>query len=812
MTTRLVVPYDTERYPYSDLANWSTVSPFVVDGRRYPSVDHYVFCELTNHMDDALLLSATTTTTLRTVFNLLSDSLFFQSTQRRIQEGVSAQFRQNMLVRTYFQEEIGKFFYYMNDDDILFGINHEGYGYNLVGIAYARLVDKTHSSYYALTESNIFRIYQAQELLVHHMQQGHDIIDFIGQDVDAIHQYLGVLYPSLPYLSSATVWTEVMNNHNPRFQNIQLEIDYPLNLAGFVRKQHIVDFNFRLRKKFNRLMLSKYFGYVLRKRFRKDIDVSQIESFYVPQQLTRMSITDQEQLATMLYNMYNDPSTNDKTLVFLQRSDLETLHAIELQFLSPTDIARAQRYVPFLYRIKQDNAVYVYDVFTTPQIQPSTTTVTPFTNFPISKDNVDFPNLVSFVFTEMATMFTRKNLGDQSNEMKRQVDNPTDIVTWNRTLTSFVNDAKRTHVNRGILVRIRAHRSLQYLLFNTHRFGNNIVFQDPDEVLQRTTNERLVQIRASLTQPYFPIAMSLLPNRIDLQDRIRFRLEDFQGVMDAYRLFVNTERIGMDAYDVLQRTLWRNPTTPESTRPMDYEFFQMFDKRCTNDVIQKLWKFFGTYALLLESKLDALSSNVEMATKPIASIVAYFVKTFYTEGTDDLKFCEFVLTVLLGRRIEFMPSLTYYSSILENQLRHYIDIDEYTPEFIINLFGVMDMCERQIPKSRHVYFSALGLAIHTPPFESTLSTRFTGMGIIRTATTELRQDKRRKRRAQIEAKRRQQEEQDRESIESDEEDDDQREDNIREMLEEMGLDTDSESESSSSDSDSDDDDDNDDQY
>lgn len=777
--TGLVIPYNTDKYPFSDLANWSTVFPFKIEQVTYPSVDHYVFCAMTKHMDDAVILSTLHNSQLRQRYNQLSDEMYRQTTKHTIDNGVHLQFAQNKLFRTFFQTSPQTFYYYINEN-MLWGINSDGYGFNLLGMAYSRLIDPSHSSYYAITESTIYAIYRTNELLIHHLQEGNDIQNFIGQPLDAVLQRLNPMYPNQQYLDSTTVYHNYIKD--PFFHNIQYEIDYPLNLAGFIRKKFANQINFYLRTKFHRIMISKYFGYVLKKRYDKMVDISQTDS-YVRQQMSRLTEQKKQDLSDMLYSMYNDPSTSEKTFVFLDRADIESLYETEIQFLTPDEITNASRYVPFLYRVKPDQSLYVYDTYDSTNIDPSTTSIAPFANYVFNTDSYEFTSLGQYIFVELARKMTNMSLG-KSFEIMTRAD---DVITYQEMLSSAVSTYKLLLMRRGMVAKFNRHVQLQYLLYNTTEYGDNIKIEDPDIVFSSNMTKILLNIRKDLKSPYFPISYQLVGNHMDLQDHIRFRLEDFKTTIDAYRRYTNKRKVELEDYKFLQTHLYRDPMKPKRSRPMIPEFFYEFEDRCTKPVIDEMWSFFLTFSSLLTSSdmmIRVKEKDTMTQPKSIASIVSYFVNTFY-KGTDDMKFYEFVLTILIGRTIPFTSSIAYYSPTMENEVRQYLKINEFRPEFMVNIFGVIQTTEKHISLVRQRYFSYWALPIQSPPFPSNLAGRLSGIALIGKAIAEIEEDKKmermRKRRQAKEARAREQQEM------AAEEEQEELEVDVEEMLRDLGL-------------------------
>lgn len=789
--TGLIIPYQAGKDPYMGLTNWSMEFPFRIQDVKYPSVNHFIFCKMTNDRDNAKLLSTKNDNDLRERFNRLSDDLYFEYTQKIILDGAHMQFLYNQQFRTYFLQHPNHFFYYINEN-VLWGINSNGYGYNLIGQAFSRLTEKSHSSFYILTNTIIYGIYKANVLLVHHLQQGHDILTFIGNAIDTIVSTLSPIYPNLNFLDATLV--ERNYHENPFFQNIQFEIDYPWNLAGFVRKQYANQINYYLRNRFNDLMISKYFEYVLKKRFTKEIDVSQID-YYVQQQKARLTDEKFQQMSDILFRLYNDPATNQKTLAFLDSSDLNILYEIEIQFLNHHEIKMANKYVPFLYKVKHERSIYIYDQIDMNHIEPSITSISPISNLPFVSDKMSFENLLEYIYVKFTNRLTQMSL-----EKCHSMFLSSNYNEFPSILENSIKTYKLLLMKRGMTHKFQFNLFARYLLYNSSIFGFNIQSLDPDPIFQHNTPKILFDIRQTLSNAYFPVSLSLVGNHVHLQDRIRFRMEEFYSILDAYRIFKNIRKIDDNDFQILQKYIFRDPKTPQVHRTINPEFHEYYREICTENVISTLWNTFLTFSSLISSK-ELNQSEVHIKENPpqikcVCSIIAYFIKVFY-QGKDDLKFIDFVIQTLLGREIAFQSSISYYNDQMNDRLRQYLDIDNYPPQFIINIMGVVSIIENKISFIRLRFFSLLGLPTRSPPYPSSLSKKLSATAIIGRIVEEEESRKRgRGRRKQVEEKLA--------DIQEDEipEDDEQEEVDIAEMMQDLGLD-DEEDEDQMNDQDSD---------
>ena len=731
MYRRLVIPYNDETHPFAGLANWSCLYPFETNGVRYPSVDHYIFCRLTLHKNDARLLSVRANDpVLRSVFNGLANEVYYDLLRESILQGAKMQYLdEDAILRDVINRRPSNYYYYITNDDTLWGINEHGYGFNLLGQSYARLLDPQHSSFYRVTSESIFTIYRASELCQHHLRQGYSIDAFIGRPVDEIVASLEATYPSFrtPTVSPAYVF-----ERRQQHPFIQYEIDYPWNLAGFIRQKYAENINYYLRQRFHRTMILHYFKYVLRQKF-KDVvvDVERVAE----QQFARLSEKEYEDIADRLYRVYNDPDTTSKTRAFLTPEARQELLEIEMQFLNAEEQAKVANYVPFLYHIKTGHTTYIYDdnhEFTD-ELEPFTKILSPFQYNPLKMDGVTYDNLGQFVFTKMIHEWTAVPIEDAHRSVRMCVD----MSDYQDAVHHAIRTFKRLLLRKAMLLKFRSSVFARYALYNTQSYGYDMHVLDPDPTLEVQGSKELLAIRTKLeADSMYAITYALSTSHDPyLQDRIRFRMEDFVRVFDAYRRFLNQDRLTVADYQRLETTLYRDPpaTSSAGVTKMPPSFSQFFEGTCDETTIRRLWQFFVAYNTILESyltrvpskepctppKIHITSMSTNDRTSPpttVTGIVCYFLNTFYTKG-EEMAFYVFTLSVLLGQRVTtFRPSFAYYSVELERELGAYLDMDDYSVEFLVNVMGVIAKLQREMPDTRVRYF---GYFVKPPTYTTT---------------------------------------------------------------------------------------------
>lgn len=741
MTTtrrRLVIPYNDHSAPFAGLANWSCVYPFQVDGKEYPTVDHYVYARLTLHRDDAQLLSIRDNDpALRFHFNRISNDLYYRLLRTILSQGVRAQYndRSSSHVRETLQRHPSNYYYYITNDDIMWGINDQGYGFNLVGQAYSRVMHPDHSSFYhPLDASTIYDIYLSSTLLQHHLREGHDVLPYVGKSVEEISRSLTSMYPNMIKSLPLTAKDVFQRYHDdPFFEFIQYEIDYPWNLAGFIRQAFADKLNYYLRQRFHRIMILAYFRHVLSQKFGNVIDLAKVEQ-YAHQQLSKLSDAEYQSLADRLYGIYNDPDTTSKTHAFLTSDVRQQLYDTEMQFLSNDEVVNATTYVPFLYHIKVGYTTYIYDEYHgfTEELEPFTKSLSPFLNNPLTIGGTSsYENLAGYAFITLFAEWTSASLMQASKTFQAC----TGMDDYQETLANGMRAFKRILIQQGMKSKFRSSRLAQYQLYNTQSYGYDVNVVDPDPTFELQTNKELMSLRTKLEEdPVYALTYTIVPRHVpQLQDRIRFRIQDFVHTFEAYRRFLGKEKLAVSDYEQLESRLYRDPvstfrgttTTPErsSTGVVPSAFQQYFASLGDQRMIQRLWSFFLGYNDILESYITIESSD-RPCTAPrtvlkglgsvpvsnptsITAIVAYFVRHFYQKG-EEMAFYLFTLSVLTGKAVHsFTPSFAYYAMEMERDLRMYLPIDDYDVAFIVNVMGVVARLQKEMSVVRIQYFGYL---------------------------------------------------------------------------------------------------------
>lgn len=708
--TGLLIPYQTDG-SFDGLANWSNNYPFKVQNVEYPSVDHYIYCSLTRQEHNARLLSTSDNYVLRQRFNDISNQMFIEAIRNIASKGVENQKFFNSDVQRFLKDYPSFYFYYISND-VHLGINEHGYGYNLIGRAYSN----SKSAVYSVNEANVYVIYKASVLMVHHLKETGDILKYIGMSVEKIVEELSFIYSKVIFVSSPLVFQRF--EKDPYYNNIQNELDYPMNLAGFIRQSYIHEINYYIRHKFNRMMISYYFQYILKKKYNHVLDQSQLD-YYVRQQIGKLNDEQYHALSNRLFEMYNDPDTNKKTHSFLTLEVREKLYDLEIQFLSKKQMVEGETYIPFLYQVRVNRSLYIYDKDSNEdnEFQPFTRYLSPIATYTRFSE---YRSLCEYIYINLGKYLTQYS----EDYIKKELVNCVDLASYKEKLRVIVEHYKVNLMKHGMNVKFSTNKFARYLLNDTQKYMFNIHVTDPDPIFEEYETKHLLNIRSELKDPIYSILYSLVEN-IYLQDRVRYRIDDFLFTYDIYRKYLNKPLLTMKDMVFLQEYIFRDPFFHgTSSKPVHPAFFIYFKDVCERPVITKLWDGMTRFASLLQKNIETLGDYDEknVPSTSVVPVIAAMVKHFYNDE-EPTNFYNFATSLLIGRRYTFKPSVTYYSLTMEEEFRKYIPINDYDALFVVNLFGICTYIQDNISVSRLNYYSMLRLKPQDTPYPSSLSIR-----------------------------------------------------------------------------------------
>lgn len=721
MTSILQINNDvTNRY--NALSVESKKFSFEEDHRRFSSVLQYIYYKVSRNHE---LLWESDPTRLRTMFNRLTNIDYRDTTRSIIDkvvvDAVSKDKDFQRVISVLSEGKRG--FYYITNQNNLWGVNEEGYGYNFLGLAYSKSISRMFSSYYALSEDTVSMIYKSVMLLTRHFQNGNDILEFVGRPAPEIYESLAGLYENVVNTPVESVlWESFLHHPNiythEQLKWVQLEVDYPCNLAGFIRAHYIRHFNFYLRSRFHRVMIISYFTYVMEKKFSKYTIKDDIP-FHVSKLLRKMSTSEHETLANKLFYLYNDPDTTSRLDGFLDYDTRKTLYDIETHFKTFKEIEAIEAFTPFLYHAPKEQSMFIYntqeefyDLF-----EPYTTQLSPYI---ISLQ----PRLsiMQSIFTHLISYYGGTPQ-DKVFETLKIDPLETSYDVFQGILDSVSMTRKRYFTRRAFRIRVEQNSVLNFSVFNTTLFKDDVIVTDPDKVIEETATKELLKIRERLTEPYYPISL-YFSDDMYLQDRIRFRLEDFYRVLSAYKKLTSHSLLTESDLNDFESKFYQDPATffrLNSDKPIKV-FEDYFSPIVDQSVRKKLWSFIGNYCREYEkTNIPEVTEENISRKQSLYPIVAHVTNTVLKvlPGATFKVLSEF-LTGILNIRSTF-PIPPVYTSTFTSTLRghydvmkKYLDFSTIPADFGFYLLNFLEWVGREDVPAYRVEFLISVNHIYTP--------------------------------------------------------------------------------------------------
>lgn len=795
---------------YNILSVESTKFLFEEHNVRYSSILQYVYYKISQNRE---LLWESNPQRLRILFNRITNTDYRNTTRNIIEKVITdciskdKEFRQT--VRILSDDRRG--FYYITNQNNLWGINEEGFGYNFIGLAYSKSISRMFSSFYVISQDTIAMIYKSAQYLIQHLQNGHDIVEFVGKPTQEIYDSLHTMYGNIVNTPpDSKLWESFLSNHKNIYEHeqlkwVQLEIDYPCNLAGFIMGTYIRYFNFYLRTRFHKVMISAYFKYLIETKYSTHTTKEDIQ-FHIDRMMRRMSTSYHEKLANKLFYLYNDPETTSKLDEFLDYDTRKTLYDIETQFKSQNEIEQREAFTPFLYNAPKEQSMFIYnsqeefyDLF-----EPYTTQLSPFTPHLFLEPRL---SIMQMIFTDLISYYGNISVDKVFEHLKI---NPleTSYSVFQDVLNNVTATRKRYFVRKAVQLRTDQNKILKFSVFNTTLFKDDVVVTDPDQIIEETATKELLKIRGSLNEPYYPITLYFSDN-IYLQDRIRFRVEDFYRVLNSYKKLNNSDVLNQVEFSNFESNFYQDPKmlfTMNNTNNPIKVFEEYFSPIVDHSVSKRLWSFIGNYGKQYEKfehEVDTPTNQNVARKQNLYRIIAHVTNTvFKMVPNATFKILSEFLMGLLNIHSSF-PTIHIYSTQLPVHLeyhydgmKNYLDFSSIPADVGFYLLHFVEWVENQnVPVYRIQFLMSIHKMINTVTpsvysFENSLKPFVThnNNNIVKaklakttTKTSEKTKNKKEHLKTLMAVN----------NIEQENEDDNtEEEEGISEMLEELGLDDD----------------------
>ena len=249
----------------------------------------------------------------------------------------------------------------------------------------------------------VFKIYKAAEHLIGYMKSGMDIKAFINKPVDAILWECkispelfttGVITPKQRQMIFVEYWNKFMTKTIPYYAFIEKEILYPLNLAGFIRKEYVVDLNDNIGARIKDILFSSFIYQVIERSY-PHVDPN-LKNIIISREMKTFDANEFETITAKLYHLFFQGSFR------LDEEGTRRIMMHESFRLSLEEINHAIQFVPC-------------KIINQPTLDIQATILDPMTKVSIKIDDNVFHDLYQYIYYKLFIFY-----GDCTHEQAYQ--------------------------------------------------------------------------------------------------------------------------------------------------------------------------------------------------------------------------------------------------------------------------------------------------------------------------------------------------------------------------------------------------------
>lgn len=299
----------------------------------------------------------------------------------------------------------------------------------------------------------IYKIFKASEYLVGMMQNGYDVKRFLQQSVDTIllearitpELWSGTMTHAQRHMIYVEYWNKFMSKTIPYYAFIEKEILYPQNLAGFIRKEHVLDLNEKIGQKIKEILFSSFLYQVIEKSYPQV--VPELKIIVMKREMNKFSMEEYETITNKLYHLFFQKK------FLLDEEGVRRIMSLESFRLTQPEIEDALNFVPCKI------------VIMTPPLEINNTLLDPMATVDIMIDGKLFHDLFQYIYYQLFIFYG----GLSSTDAYQSLFHNGEMMSGNKPklqkiLTNLVQTKKMEYFRQGMMAKFNQYPQVQEIL------------------------------------------------------------------------------------------------------------------------------------------------------------------------------------------------------------------------------------------------------------------------------------------------------------------------------------------------------------
>jgi hypothetical protein len=316
----------------------------------------------------------------------------------------------------------------------------------------------------------IYKTLKACEYLVGMMQNGHDIKRFLHQPIDSIlleakntPELDGTLTTKQRHLIYVEYWNQFMSKTIPYYSFIEKEILYPQNLAGFIRKEYVLDLNERIGQKIKEILFASFLYQVIEKSYPHV--APELKIIVMKREMSKFSADEYETITNKLYHLFFQKK------FFLDEEGVRRILLLESFRLTQPEIDHALNYVPCKI------------VIMTPPLEINNTLLDPLAKVEITIDGKLFQDLFQYLYYRLFIFYGGLSSGDAYQLLHDNHGTIRNNSQLQQVLMEVVQSKKMEYLRQAMLAKYNQYPQIQEILLYSKATSQPITSTDGEDTM-----------------------------------------------------------------------------------------------------------------------------------------------------------------------------------------------------------------------------------------------------------------------------------------------------------------------------------------